>query len=151
MKKLVILFCITLIIVIGCQTQSGTIPSSKIAWHKDIPAAIETAQAKDKPVLIQFGAEWCPYCIKLNDETLSDSTVIEKLNAFAVVKIDVDKDSALADSYQANARKYGGVGIPNVLFLSKDESVLKHVIGFRNPEEFVAVLDSVLILAVDNP
>jgi len=130
----------------GCQTQVNKTSAGSIAWHASVPDAIQTAQVQNKPVLIKFGATWCPYCVKLNEETLTDSTVIEKLKAFAVVQVDVDKDSVLADHYQANAGKYGGVGIPNVLFLAKDETVLKHVIGFREPAQFVSVLDSVLVL-----
>lgn len=151
MKKSAILLIITIVFSSGCQTQSDSVSANKITWHESIPKAIQTARAENKPVLIQFGAKWCPYCVKLNNETLSDSTVINRLKEFVAVKIDVDKDSVMADAYQANARKYGGVGIPNVLFLAKDETRLKHIIGFRTSAQFISILDSVLVLAADNP
>ena len=142
-----VLLGIFILFIYGCQSQSESVPSGNITWYDSIPEAVQAAKAEDKPVLIQFGAKWCPYCQKLHKETLSDSAVTEKLKVFAAVQIDVDKDSALANRYNANARKYGGVGIPNVLFLSKDETQLKHVIGFRTPDQFISVLDSVLVLA----
>lgn len=140
------IFTAFFLLICGCRENPETGLSKGIAWHATIPEAIETAQAQDKPVLIQFGAEWCPYCVKMNEGTLSDSSVIEKLQSFAAVQIDVDKDSILANQYNANARRYGGMGIPSTLFLAKDGSRLKHMLGFRDPDGFISVLDSILIL-----
>jgi thiol:disulfide interchange protein len=136
---LLAILCITVCFMFGCQKKDRP-----IAWHANVPDAIRAAKAEDKPVLIEFGAVWCPHCQKMNEETFTDSTVIEKLKAFAAVQVDVDKDSVLADHYHANARKYGGVGIPNMLFVAPDGKEVKHVIGFRSPEQFVAILDSVI-------
>ena len=46
--------------------------------------------------------------------------------------------------YNGNARKYGGIGIPNILFMDGNEKVIKHIVGYYDSEAFLAVLDSVL-------
>jgi len=122
-------------------------PVQGIVWQTRLEEARQLAQKNKKVVLVDFMAEWCQYCKMLDDSTFPDQAVIKKLRVFVPVKIDVDKQKALADKYGANARKNGGMGIPNILFLSPDGKKLKHIVGYRNPKAFVAVLDSVLMIA----
>ena len=72
--------------------------------------------------MIEFMAEWCPPCKKMEKETFSNESVIEKLNKFILVKIDIDKQKAIAEAYNGSARKYGGIGVPNILFLDKEKN-----------------------------
>jgi thiol:disulfide interchange protein len=118
----------------------------KIVWQHDVKAAQALSVKTGKPVLMEFTAEWCPWCKLLEDSTFSDSLVISKTAAFVPLKIDVEKQKAIADRYGCNAGKYGGVGIPNVLFLSPDGKKIKHVVGYRNASAFAATLDSVISL-----
>ena len=50
----------------------------------------------------------------------------------------------LYPKYNANARKYGGVGIPNILFMTGKKEKIKHIVGYHGPAQFLAVMDSVL-------
>lgn len=70
--------------------------------------------------------------------------VIQKSLAFIPVRIDVDEQREVAVAYNGNARKYGGVGIPNILFLDADGGRLKHIVGYHGPEQFASVIDTVL-------
>ena len=49
-----------------------------------------------------------------------NKNIIKKSNEFIPVRIDVDKQKDIAEEYNGNARKYGGIGIPNILFLDKE-------------------------------
>ena len=62
-------------------------------------------------------AEWCPPCKKMDNNTFSNTNIINKSNEFIPVRIDVDKQQDIAKEYNGNARKYGVIGIPNILFL----------------------------------
>lgn len=147
-----IFYLITLLLAInGCgkkepkkQGEAGP----KIQWLHDPNAALALAQEEDKPLMIDFMAEWCPPCWRMEDSTFSHPDVIRKASSFVPLRIDVDKQGKIANKYNGNARKYGGVGIPNVLFMTGDEVKLKHVIGYRGPEEFLAVMDSVLTILI---
>lgn len=116
---------------------------AQIRWQKDLDKALQKAEKEKKPVLIEFMAKWCSVCQAMEDSTFSDREVIEKVKRFIPVRIDVDKKRALAEKYQANAKKYGGVGIPNFLFLDSEGKILLHRIGFFNAKAFTALLDSV--------
>ena len=91
-------------------------------------------------------ADWCPPCRAMEDSTFSNPEVINKAQDFIPLRIDVDEHQDVANKYNGNASKYGGVGIPNILFMKADETRLKHVIGYHGPQKFIAVMDSVLTL-----
>ncbi len=131
-----------LILIVGC----GGKEAKEIEWRGDITAALILAKQEGKPVMVDFTAAWCPPCHAMEDSTFSDKGVIRKARAFIPVRIDVDEQREAAVQYDGDARKYGGVGIPNILFMTGDGTKLKHIIGYHGPEAFVSVMDSVLAM-----
>jgi thiol:disulfide interchange protein DsbD len=137
-----------LIIFVCCSlTGCGGGEADRIEWTEDIPAALVMAKQQGKPVMVDFMATWCPPCHAMEDSTFSDPAVIRKAAAFIPVRIDVDEQRDVAIRYDGNARKYGGVGIPNILFMTGDGTKLRHIVGYYGPEALVSVMDSVLALA----
>jgi thiol:disulfide interchange protein len=118
--------------------------ANKIHWTYNLKDGLAEAKAKHKPVMIDFMAVWCPPCRAMEDSTFSDAGVIEKAGAFIPVRIDIDKHRDLAAKYNGLARKYGGVGIPNILFMNADETQLKHVVGYYTPAQLIGAMDSAL-------
>ena len=94
--------------------------------------------------MVEFMAEWCPSCKMMEDSTFVNPGVIEKADRFIPVRIDVDRQKDIADEYKSNARKYGGIGIPNILFMTPRRRRLKHRIGYMDAAALTAVMDSVL-------
>ena len=126
----------------GKQTAESL--EQRIDWLTDIEMGIQKAKETGKPLMIEFMAEWCGPCKKMDDSTFTNPDVVKKSDSFISVRIDVDKQSEVANAYQSNAGKYGGIGIPNVLFLSPDKNILKHPVGYRPPGQFIAIMDSAL-------
>jgi thiol:disulfide interchange protein len=126
---------------VGRAGESGT---ARIRWRNDIKKAFILAKRENKPVMVEFMAEWCPSCREMEDSTFKSPAVMEKMNGFVPVRIDVDKQKDVTDRYKAGARKYGGIGIPNFLFMTKDGKKIKHRIGYMEAGLFISVLDSVL-------
>jgi len=135
---------IFLIICIYQCTGSKTPEARSIQWLYSIDSARVAALQQNKPIMIDFMAEWCPPCKAMEDSTFNQPSVIEKSHQFITLRIDVDKQPNVAIAYKGNARKYGGVGIPNLLFLTPDNEKIKHVIGYYNAEQLIAVMDSAL-------
>ena len=118
--------------------------SQEISWEEDLFSAFNLASLSNKIIMIEFMAEWCPPCKRMEKETFSNDKIINKSNEFIFVKVDVDKNQDIANEYKRNAKKYGGIGIPNILFIDKDKNIVHQTVGFLNANQLTAVMDSVL-------
>ncbi len=88
----------------------------------------------DKPVLVDFWADWCQPCHML-------APTIEQLaetygDRITVAKVDIDAAKALATQYAVNS-------IPTVL-LFKDGDVVGRLVGVRQQQDYVTALDALL-------
>jgi len=142
-----LLTALLILLVIGCAKETAQVEvQTGIGWMTDIEEAVQLARTENRPVMIDFMANWCPPCKKMEATTFKQETVIDKAGEFIAVRIDVDQQPDVANHYESNAGKYGGIGIPNILFLSPDQKKIAHPIGYLSPERMVAIMDSVLTL-----
>ena len=119
--------------------------SNEIRWDDNLNSAFAMASNSNKIIMIDFMAEWCPPCQKMDNETFSNKNIIKKSNEFILIRIDVDKQQDIAKEYNGNARKYGGAGIPNILFLDKNKNIIHRIIGFHDANKLISIMDSVLM------
>ena len=85
----------------------------------------------DKPVLVDFWAEWCGPC-KMVAPVL-DEIAAEHGDKITIVKLDIDK-------YPATAAKYGVVSIPTMNLYQGGE-VVKQIIGAKPKSAILKDLD----------
>jgi thiol:disulfide interchange protein len=116
----------------------------QISWMHDMDAALAAAKQENRPLMIDFMAEWCAPCKEMESSTFSNPDVILKAKAFISVRIDVDKQKQVAAKFNALPRAYGGIGIPNMLFLTSAGTEIKSIIGACNAKKLLAAMNSVL-------
>lgn len=97
---------------------AGKARRSILPWEKWSPAAVATAQAAGRPVLVDFTADTCLVC-KLNKKiAIEVSAVVAKIrtNNIAVLKADFTKEDP---EILEELEKYGRSGVPLVLVFSR--------------------------------
>lgn len=143
-----VLMIAALVSMLAPDLQAGRSPihrkHTEIKWTYDVDKGLAKAKKENKPMMVDFMAVWCPPCHAMEDSTFTSPDVIKKASAFVPVRIDIDKKREVAAKYGALARKYGGIGIPNVLFMAPDGRKLKHIVGYYAPQQFIAAMDSAL-------
>lgn len=91
--------------------------------EKQVAAAVATAKAENKRVLLQYGANWCIWCHRLHGLLQSDQALHDELQKnYVFVLIDVNKghNQATDDKYGHPAKK----GLPALAVLDADGKLL---------------------------
>jgi uncharacterized protein YyaL (SSP411 family) len=91
-----------------------------VDWYPWGEEAFRRAKDLDRPILLNLGAEWCPYCAQMDRESYSQPELARFINdQFVAVKIDYDLQPEIAARLQrAQAFMNLPVGLPLTAFLS---------------------------------
>jgi len=97
-------------------------------------------QKSSKPVMLDFWATWCVSCKELDDITFKDKEVIQKLQNFTLLKVDVTQNSAEDRAIQ---KKFSVVGPPALIFLDENKQEVKsaRIVGYKNPQDFLRIIN----------
>lgn len=117
-------------------------PEKESLWLNDLKQGLEKARVAGKPVLLDFGAEWCVQCKELEHRTFSDDRVLERLKNLIPVRIDCTK--ARDQEVKSTLASYGVSGLPTVILLDSNGDELGRFTGFLPPEGFLGFLEQTL-------
>ena len=111
-----------------------------IAWFNgDVNAAFASAKAANKPVLLYWGAQWCPPCKQLKSAVFNRPDFIEKSKLFVAVYLDGDLPDA-----QKFGDEFRVTGYPTVVVFKPDRTEITRIAGNMDLSLYAGVLDNVL-------
>ncbi|MBI3394687.1 MAG: thioredoxin fold domain-containing protein [Spirochaetia bacterium] len=123
-RALVSIAGVVMLVLLGFGPDEGQLRAgAPIQWQTDFNKALASAQGLDRPVMLDFFASWCGYCRRLRKETYPSAEVTDEASKFVSVTINSEEQPSLA-------RKYRVSGVPVIVFLDKNGSVLDRVDGF---------------------
>jgi thioredoxin-like negative regulator of GroEL len=109
-----------------------------IRWEAGFEEALKKARAAGKPVLVDFWADWCGWCHRLDRTTYVDPAVVRLSEGFVAVKVNTEgapKDVAIAERYDVSS-------LPTIAFLSPSGRQVLRLSGFQGPGQFPRTLES---------
>ena len=114
--------CVPLHPVQAADAPNGSRPAiydESADGSEQIAAALAEAKSGNKRVLLQFGANWCPWCHLLHDLFAEDPAISEVLTTdYVVVLIDVNQGhNTLVDEVYGNPTN---LGLPVLVILDAD-------------------------------
>jgi thiol:disulfide interchange protein len=99
--------------------------------------AIAQAQRGRKPVVLDFYAEWCAPCMRMEKNTFRDDRVKALLGRCVFVRVDTDKQPDIA-------RRMAVEGLPDIRFVLPDGKVIRRLRNFQDAESFSSELEELL-------
>jgi thioredoxin:protein disulfide reductase len=116
-----------------------TVDFAAIKGVQHFDRALAAASAAGKPVLVDFYADWCIECKRLERNTFADPTIKSRLENFVLLRADVTAADAADNEL---LRRFELIGPPAVLFFDSQGKELRahRLIGYLDPAEFGALL-----------
>ncbi|MDP2963343.1 MAG: protein-disulfide reductase DsbD [Sulfurimicrobium sp.] len=119
--------------------ESGHVRFEKVKSVAELDQRIQQAQGKF--VMLDFYADWCVSCKELERFTFSDARVQARLGDMILLQADVTANS---DEDKALLKKFGLFGPPGIIFFDPSGKEKNRLVGYENPDKFLARAESVL-------
>ena len=103
-----------------------------IAWEHRFDDAVKKAKAAKKPIMIDFWADWCGWCKRLDQTTYVDPAVVKLAHEFVALKLDTDARG----KNQEIALRYNVSTLPTIAFITPGGRQILRLNGSQGPGQF---------------
>ena len=108
-----------------------------IRWERRFEDALKKARTSHKPVIVDFWAQWCGWCHRLDKTTYVDPAVVKLSEGFVAVKVNTEGDPRET----AVAIRYDVSSLPTIMVISPEGRPIARVNGFVGPGQFPRLLE----------
>ena len=120
------------------QTDPEFIDLGKVTFHTSLDPGIREAANQSKPIFLYFRSETCYWCVKFEEEALSDDRIIDLLNKnFILISIDTFKQKNVSNNLNVRSTPY-------MIFFTEKGEEISRIPGYVPADEFMVQLKDVL-------
>jgi thiol:disulfide interchange protein len=112
--------------------------ASALPWERDLPTALARAGSEKKLVMVDMYTDWCGWCRRLDQTTLSDADVQRALERVVSVRLDAERDG------RDVARRFNVDSYPTILFLNPSGDEVGRIPGYLEPRPFLAEIQNII-------
>ena len=113
---------------------------SGLPWEDYSQSRFEAAFVMNRPVMIDFSAEWCLPCKELDIYTFSDERVVALSDKFESLIVDLTR---IDDAKLAAKKKFDVLGVPTVILFDGSGKEVSRFTGFIPAEDLLERLKKV--------
>ena len=97
----------------------------------------------NRPVMLDFYADWCVSCKEIEKYTFSDARVAAKMRQMILLQVDV---TANTDEDKALLKRFSLFGPPGIIFFDRQgqERQGLRVVGYQSADVFLKVVNTAL-------
>ena len=156
MKKIMLIFVISLFFFISCSAQDEGHKDGN-NWLTNLDDAQKIAEENNLPILVNFtGSDWCQWCFKIRDEIFSQKGFSDYAkDNLVLVELDFPRKKVQSEETkqynQKLLQKYGVQGFPTILILDASGNV-KTKLGYQpgGPEAFIKAINESMTFVAEN-
>ncbi len=124
----------------AAATQAEHVAFERVKTPAELDARLKDA---NRPVMLDFYADWCVSCKEMEKYTFSDARVAAKMRQMILLQVDV---TANTDEDKALLKRFSLFGPPGIIFFDRQgqERQGLRVVGYQPAEDFLRVLNTAL-------
>lgn len=91
------------LMLVSVWMSNGAAAPFDLRWEPRLEPAAALSKETGKPILVEFWATWCEACKGMDEDVYSDPAVVRAMTKTLPVRIDIDREPAMARRYAVSA------------------------------------------------
>jgi thiol:disulfide interchange protein DsbD len=114
-----------------------------IKWFPYETRFVQEAKEENRPVILDFYADWCGPCRTMEKRVFRNSAVVSLGKEFMILRIDLTKSHPYQERLQ---EKYQIRGVPTIIFLNRQgiEEMALRIESYVRPEEVIRRMETIV-------